>query len=492
MAFTKITDADLQGKGVVGQAPVPGLPVKEMQESVEQIVREVAIPGINRLADELSAQTAAKNIGMQVPDGMPGGASANVSSVVGTHVLSTGNPHKVTAEQVGAYTKEQTDQAINQKVQDIGAGDMSKSEYARTGTYGAVDRALSADRAVQSDDGVKVYTHTKSGTVHNFAGSGPNGRAKMTADVQAGDTFTVNGAPVTAYMGTDDAAGSMAGSAWNGKWVSFIVEGGTLNFKGGSAGQNYRVNVSSALPPTAAENTVWVESGENTTRYSFSSTAPTSINGDAVRQGDIWIKTGVVSLCAFNAARRNVLMICPVGAYQYNASTGAWDEKKMAVRLSGQWVYPYQDVTLYDNGYVNAELIGGFNLYPLSGGFGTPTVWEQQSTFLAIYTEANTGAKAGSFVTQKAVDLTGYKNIEVSVTNVYTSSPMCRLAVFSEVSNPLVIDNAAAQVAMTQNGTFELDVSSLQGDYFVVYYCGNTSFDQAAAGANVTSIKMTV
>lgn len=106
-------------------------------------------------------------------------------------------------------------------------GAMDKAVYAPSGVAGAVDRAIS------SDDGVKVYTHSKSGAVHNFSGSGVNGRAKMTADVQAGDTFTVNGAPVTAYMGTDDAAGSMAGSAWNGKWVSFIVEGGTLNFKGG-------------------------------------------------------------------------------------------------------------------------------------------------------------------------------------------------------------------------------------------------------------------
>ncbi|MDY5007527.1 hypothetical protein [Candidatus Allofournierella merdipullorum] len=251
MAFTKITDADLQGKGVVGQAAVPGLPVKEMQESVEQIVREVAIPGINRLADELGAQTAAKNIGMQVPDGMPGGASANVSSIVATHVLAKGNPHNVTAEQVGAYTKEQTDQAINQKVQDIGSGDMSKAEYAPTGTYGAVDRALSADNASQSDDGVKVYTHTKSGTVHNFAGSGANGRAKLTADVQAGDTFTVNGAPVTAYMGADDAAVSMEGSEWNGKWVGFIIDGSVLSFSGG------------AKHDTPAYSTSkWVDTGE--------------------------------------------------------------------------------------------------------------------------------------------------------------------------------------------------------------------------------------
>lgn len=82
---------------------------------------------------------------------------------------------------------------------------------------------------------VQTYTHSKSGTVHEFTGTGANGRAKMTADVQAGDTFMVNGAPVTAYMGSDDAADSMAGSPWNGKWVSFIVEGGTLNFNGGGA-----------------------------------------------------------------------------------------------------------------------------------------------------------------------------------------------------------------------------------------------------------------
>ncbi len=80
---------------------------------------------------------------------------------------------------------------------------------------------------------VQTYTHARVGTVHEFTGYGANGRALMTADVQAGDTFTVNGTPVTAYMGAEDATGSMAGSAWNGKWVSFIVEDGALNFKGG-------------------------------------------------------------------------------------------------------------------------------------------------------------------------------------------------------------------------------------------------------------------
>lgn len=83
------------------------------------------------------------------------------------------------------------------------------------------------------NEGIQIYTHSKSGTVHEFTGNGPNGRALMTDNVATGDTFTVNGTPVTAYMGTDDATDSMAGSAWNGKWVSFVYDGSTLNFKGG-------------------------------------------------------------------------------------------------------------------------------------------------------------------------------------------------------------------------------------------------------------------
>lgn len=238
MPFTKIVPADLQGKGVIGQPAVPGLSVSEMQESVEQVVREVAIPAVNRLIDELEATSAGGNVGMEIPAGMPPETPENVQGVVQSHIENTENPHGVTAEQVGAYTKSETDEQIDKKVQAIGAADMSKAEFATSGEYGVVDKAKaaeSADNAASSDDGVKLYTHSKSGTVHEFSGTGPNGRAKMTADVEAGDTFTVNGAPVTAYMGPDDAAKSMAGEEWNGKWVTFVIEDGILSFNGGGA-----------------------------------------------------------------------------------------------------------------------------------------------------------------------------------------------------------------------------------------------------------------
>lgn len=146
MAFTKITPDELTGKGVIGQPAVPGLSVEEMQKSVEQIVREVAIPGVNRLVDELGAESAAGNIGMPVPSTMPPETGATVEEIATAHIENQENPHGVTAAQVGAYTKAETDAAIDQKVQTIGAADMSKAEFATNGRPGIVDKSADAQQ----------------------------------------------------------------------------------------------------------------------------------------------------------------------------------------------------------------------------------------------------------------------------------------------------------------------------------------------------------
>lgn len=51
MALSKIMEADLLGKGVFGQADVPGLGASEMQQKVEEIVRSVVIPKFNANVD---------------------------------------------------------------------------------------------------------------------------------------------------------------------------------------------------------------------------------------------------------------------------------------------------------------------------------------------------------------------------------------------------------------------------------------------------------
>lgn len=138
-----------------------------------------------------------------------------------------------TADLSNYYTKSQADAAFATAAQ----GALAASAVQSVNGLSGPNPSLTAVNvgAAPAENGVNVYIHSRTGTVNNFVGTGPNGRAKMTADVQAGDTFTVNGAPVTAYMGTDDAAGSMADRPWNGKWVSFIVGDKTLNFNGGSS-----------------------------------------------------------------------------------------------------------------------------------------------------------------------------------------------------------------------------------------------------------------
>ena len=125
----------------------------------------------------------------------------------------------------------ETGQTLQKTLNDLASssgGDMKKEEFATNGEEGVVDKALSAE------NGINIYIHSKEGTVHNFQGEGSNGKALLTANFAAGDTITINGSSVTAYIGTEEAISSMAGSEWNGKWISFTFDGNTINFKGGN------------------------------------------------------------------------------------------------------------------------------------------------------------------------------------------------------------------------------------------------------------------
>ena len=215
MAFTKITDEDLQNKGVIGLPDTPGLSTSEMQAKFEQTAREVIVPMFNKLVDELLGPSAASQIG----------AKGKNRTVQG-HIDNLENPHNVTAEQVGAYTKDQTEKAISDRISQIGSADMTQAVYDPTGRRRDIF-------AYADSRGVSTYKHTKMDNVHHFTGSGTSGRAKMTADVEAGDTVMVGGKEVPAYVGAETFADALAGESLNGRWLSFVWDGTQINFNGG-------------------------------------------------------------------------------------------------------------------------------------------------------------------------------------------------------------------------------------------------------------------
>ena len=215
MAFTKITDEDLQNKGVIGLPDTPGLSTSEMQAKFEQTAREVIVPKFNQLVDDLSNPSAASQIG-----------AAGKNRTVQGHIENLENPHNVTAEQVGAYTKDQTEKAISDRISQIGSADMTQAVY--DPTHRQRDIFAYADSR-----GVSTYTHTKMDNVHHFSGSGTSGRVKMTDNVEAGDTVMLGGKEVPAYVGTETFADALAGEPVTGRWLTFTQDGTQINFNGG-------------------------------------------------------------------------------------------------------------------------------------------------------------------------------------------------------------------------------------------------------------------
>ena len=136
MAFRKITEGDMLGKGNVGRPDTPGVSTAEMQRIMYELPREVLAPAFNELAGQLEAETAAADIGAAAPEGVTAAPAGKLQAVlnglrdlVKAHTDRADNPHGVTAAQAGAYSKAETDAAISAKVVELGAGDMAKSIY---------------------------------------------------------------------------------------------------------------------------------------------------------------------------------------------------------------------------------------------------------------------------------------------------------------------------------------------------------------------------
>ena len=98
---------------------------------------------------------------------------------------------------------------------------------------GAPQLALTPESigAAPAEDGVVLYTHRKSGTVHTLTGRGDNIRFVAAADFAVGDTFRVNGQDCTAATIAGDAL--WAGFFRAGAVVVCYRTGNALTFNGG-------------------------------------------------------------------------------------------------------------------------------------------------------------------------------------------------------------------------------------------------------------------
>lgn len=292
MAFDKISEEELSRVGVELLDDKPALPANDVKQKFEETAKKLLAPKFNALVDALQAATAAASLGAKAPDGLDGSTVQDLlnalKAFVDAHLSDKDNPHDVTAAQTGAYTKSETDRAIDNKVVAIGSGDMAQAVYD--------PGHLGADACVQ------LYTHSKSGTVHNFTGSGMNGIAKITAVFNSGDSVQLNGVPVTATCGADPVDGD---TIVDGKWVAFVAdtEAGQVNFKGGGGLGNTKLAQATAEPVDVVSPKTFFAGNKALKTGSIA-------DHDSV--------TEALSIAAGNTANIRI----PAGAYRKNASSG--------------------------------------------------------------------------------------------------------------------------------------------------------------------------
>lgn len=99
---------------------------------------------------------------------------------------------------------------------------------------------------------------------------------------------------------------------------------------GGGCSLNFQV-VGNPQPSNPKENTIWIDTDTVITSWLFSATEPSQAEA-----GTVWITTGNSSPVAFNALKKNGVMVYPISAKQY--IDGAWIDVDVKSYQGGEWV----------------------------------------------------------------------------------------------------------------------------------------------------------
>lgn len=206
---------------------------------------------------------------------------------------------------------------------------------------------------------------------------------------------------------------------------------------GGASSLNYKVVGGTSAPANPRENTIWVNTSKEITDHVFSSEEP------AMVEGRVWFLSGTVSVVAFNVLKKNVAMVYPTSAK--HCISGAWVDVDFQAYLGGAWKEPF--AYLFADGNEFVAITGGWTNNAVSGDALSISYAAEQEYDTRISTS-----------TVNAVDLTPYKLLTVKVASYLES-----FTVNIKDAEGVV----AATVSAAAAGDVLLDISSLNGSYYV-------------------------
>lgn len=275
MPFKQVTEQDLKGKGVIGQPAVPGLSVTEMQKSVEQVVREAAIPAHNQLCEQLEAEAAAADIGAAVPGSgdMPPETPKKLQSVLEAMLAWAKKKLGLKADKADTYTKQETEEKISEGISETGFEEAVQE--AKQSAQEAKEYAESINPAqfAQAKEGVTTVNASK--VQNTFDIELPNSNQFViipNAAYASGDTFKIAAQPVAAKLPNGDSLPD--GFFEAGAKVLCLLKDNVLYFTGGgnAPGNVMRYRMDDSTPGQQPEQTIWGQTSDGQDAYVHSCT----------------------------------------------------------------------------------------------------------------------------------------------------------------------------------------------------------------------------
>lgn len=181
-------------------------------------------------------------------------------------------------------------------------------------------------------------------------------------------------------------------------------------------------------------------------------------------EGEVWITTGTSSTVAFNALKKNSLMVYPLSAKQYVG--GAWTDVTAKTYQSGKWVDWYNG-EIFPNGNQYTDITGGWKA--CNGSGQTVTIGSSSIVF------TNTGAsdRHATAYTVNSLDLSKYTKIIATISIPSTSDDKdgFTLGVTSQNTYNEPTSFVASKTITAESGNMDvtLDISTVTSGYVALY-----------------------
>lgn len=232
---------------------------------------------------------------------------------------------------------------------------------------------------------------------------------------------------------------------------------------GGSAAAslNFKVVGGAYSPSAPAENTIWVKTAEEITGWVISPVEPVA------GEGKVWITVGTASAGGFNALKKNVLMVYPIGAKQY--VDGAWVNKAAEIYQNGAWKsFSTEALYLYQPGDQDSFVTQAISETGAAQAVvPTVTYGSESVVILPEKSTTSTGYRGGVVRTAEKIDLSGYSTLTLEGTIEGIGNGTGKLSIWSEMGSSQGENRVKYAALANGSAPITIDVSDLDGSYYI-------------------------